>query len=90
MFYEVFIPEGWSFEDYNEYEIQGLLREETTEFNKRNSFTHVSKANVEPSTDPEDPEGTQYISHFCFPFDYQFLAKEDKSKITFNLSLYSE
>lgn len=42
IFYEVFIPEGWSFEDYNEYEVTGLLREETSEFNKRNSSTHIS------------------------------------------------
>ena len=54
----MFIPEGWSFEDYNEYEVAGLIREETTEFNKRNSNTHIAKANVEASTDPDDPEGT--------------------------------
>jgi hypothetical protein len=65
LFYEVFIPEGWSFEDYNEYEVAGLIREETSEFNKRNSSTHISRASVEASTDPEDPEGTQYVSHFC-------------------------
>jgi hypothetical protein len=42
IFYETFIPEGWSFEDYNEYETYGLVREETSEFNKRRSSTHIS------------------------------------------------
>ena len=76
-FYEVFLHEGWTFEDYNEYETYGVTREDTTEFNKRASSTHISLANVEPSEDPENPEGTQFVSHFCFPFDFQFLAKED-------------
>ena len=58
IFYEVFLPDGWAFEDYNEYEISGLIREETTEFNKRNSSTHTAQANVEASTDEDDPEGT--------------------------------
>lgn len=66
----MFIPEGWSFEDYNEYEVAGLMREDFSEFNKRNSSTHVARAGVEPSTDPDDPEGTQYVAHFSFPFDY--------------------
>jgi hypothetical protein len=35
IFYEVFLPEGWTFEDYNEYETYGISREETSEFNKR-------------------------------------------------------
>jgi hypothetical protein len=71
------IPEegGWTFEDYNQYEMQGIgLNEATSEFNKRKSVTHVSVSNVEASTDPDDPEGTQLVAHFCFPFDYQFLA----------------
>jgi hypothetical protein len=61
VFYEVMIPEegGWTFEDYNEYEVQGIAaHEETSELNKRRSCTHVSVASVEASTDPEDPEGT--------------------------------
>ncbi len=77
------LPEegGWTFEDYNEYEMQGLgAHEETSEFNKRKSCTQVSVANVELTNDPEDPEATQLVSHFCFPFDYQFLAKEDVTK----------
>ena len=81
LFYEAFLPEGWSFEDYNEYETYGLVREETTEFNKRKSCTHIAEANVETTEDTEDPEGTEYVSHFCFPFDYQFLAKEDSSTL---------
>ena len=86
IFYELLVPEegGWTFEDYNEYETEGLLtaHEQTSEFNKRKSCTHVSKAGVEPSTDPDDPEGTQNVSHFCFPFDYQFLAREVDSSST--------
>lgn len=56
-----------------------MAHEETSEYNKRKSVTQVSCASVEASTDPEDPEGTQYVSHFCFPFDYQFLAMEHLS-----------
>ena len=36
-------------------------------------------ASVEPCNDTDDPEGTEQVSHFCFPFDYQFLAKEELS-----------
>ena len=77
VFYEVLLPEkgGWNFEDYNEYEMQGLgANDEQSEFNKRKSVTQVSTASVEASTDADDPEGTQNVCHFCFPFDYQFLA----------------
>ena len=81
MFYEVFLPSGWSFEDYNEYETYGLVREETSEFNKRKSSTHISQANVEITDDTDNADGTEYVSHFCFPFDYQFLAKEDSSNL---------
>ena len=58
MFYEVFLPESWTFEDYNEYETYGITREDTTEFNKRQSSTHIAKANVEPSDEDDNPEGT--------------------------------
>jgi len=61
VFYELLIPEegGWAFEDYNQYEMQGIgASESTSEFNKRKSVTHISVANVEASTDTEDPEGT--------------------------------
>jgi hypothetical protein len=54
----VFLPEGWTFEDYNEYETYGITREETTEFNKRQSSTHIAKANVEQADSEENPEGT--------------------------------
>ena len=50
VFYEVMLPEegGWTFEDYNEYEMQGLgANDETSEFNKRKSCTQVSVSNVE-------------------------------------------
>ena len=61
VFYEVLLPEkgGWNFEDYNEYEMQGLgANEEQSEFNKRKSVTQVSAASVEASSDPDEPEGT--------------------------------
>ena len=45
--YQIFLTEGWTFEDYNEYEIAGINREETSEFNKRLGCTQVSQANVE-------------------------------------------
>jgi len=35
VFYDTFIPEGWGFEDCNEYEIYGSYRDETVEYNKR-------------------------------------------------------
>jgi hypothetical protein len=35
IFYEVFMPDGWTFEDYNEYETMGITKDETSEFNKR-------------------------------------------------------
>ena len=74
------MPEGWTFEDYNEYETFGITREDTTEFNKRESCTHTSKGTVQSSEDPTNIEGTEFVNHFCFPFDYQFLAKEESSK----------
>ena len=33
--YSVFLPDGWTFEDQNEYEIMGISKEDTSEFNKR-------------------------------------------------------
>lgn len=77
VFYEVMVPEegGWTFEDTNEYETQGTMPEESSEYNKRKSCTQVSAATVEPSD--EDPEDTQLVSHFSFPFDFQFLAMQD-------------
>jgi hypothetical protein len=39
--------------------MQGIgANESTSEFNKRKSVTHISVANVEASTDVDDPEGT--------------------------------
>jgi len=75
-FFETFIPEGWTFEDDNKYETLGVVREDTTEFNKRCSSTHISKGTVE-ELDGEDVN----VSHFCFPFDFQFLVNEKASKI---------
>ena len=72
------MPEGWLFEDANEYENYGLQRDEYAEFNKRKSCTHVSKATVKLVDDDDQIEGTEYVSHFSFPVDFQFLAREDK------------
>ena len=75
--YDVLLPEqGWIFEDVNEYEMYGVIRDTTVEYNKRNSVTHVSKAKTHFSSDPEDGETTTMTSHFCFPFDFQFKAKD--------------
>ena len=76
VFYDTFIPDGWAFEDCNEYEIYGAYRDDSVEFNKRKSSTHFSKAKVELIDDADQIEGTQYVSHFCFPFDLQFIAQE--------------
>ena len=35
VFFETFIPEGWSLEDFNEQEAYGGLRDEHAEYNKR-------------------------------------------------------
>jgi len=41
--YEVLLPsDGWIFEDINEYEMYGIIRDNTVEYNKRNSVTHIS------------------------------------------------
>ena len=75
--FEVLIPEdGWIFEDVNEFEIFGVVRVSTVEYNKRQSVTHISAGRVEHSEDLEDEDTTKFTSHFCFPFDYQFLAKD--------------
>jgi hypothetical protein len=43
--FEVLLPhEGWIFEDMNEYEMYGIIRDNTVEYNKRSSVTHISKA----------------------------------------------
>jgi len=46
VFFDTFLPEGWSFEDANEYENYGSQRDEYAEFNKRKSVTHLSAATV--------------------------------------------
>ncbi len=68
-------PVGNEDEDVNEYELYGIQRDEFMEFNKRKSVTQVSKGRIESSDDVEDEDTTKFVSHFCFPFDYQFLAK---------------
>ena len=75
--YEIFLPEqGWLFEDINETEMYGIIRDNSVEYNKRKSVTHISSGKVDISDDVEDEDTTKFTSHFCFPFDYQFLAKE--------------
>jgi hypothetical protein len=44
--YEIFMPEDWSFEDFNEYDTQGNSWENTSEVNKRKSVTQISQATV--------------------------------------------
>ena len=75
--YQLFLPPGWAFEDANEFEIAGVLRDDQAEFNKRSSTTQMSKARVELIDDEDQIEGTQYVSHFCFPLDFQFLAEDE-------------
>lgn len=73
IFFETFLPDGWSFEDYNKYETMSVTREDNAEFNKRNSSTHISNASVEPTDYDEE---TIFVSNFCFPFDYQFVVSD--------------
>ena len=40
-------------------------------------MTHLSKATVEIIDDADYVEGTQYVSHFSFPLDFQFMAQSD-------------
>lgn len=71
--FEVLLPSnGWVFEDINEYEMYGVVRDNTVEYNKRKTVTHIASGNYRPS----ELDGTsKFSSHFCFPFDYQFKAK---------------
>ena len=41
-------------------------------------MTHTSQATVELVDDTDAVEGTQYVSHFSFPLDFQLLAQTDK------------
>ena len=55
--YEVLLPtEGWIFEDVNEYEMYGIIRDNTVEYNKRNSVTHVSKGRAVLADNHEDQD----------------------------------
>jgi hypothetical protein len=41
--YKMMLPaEDWIFEDVNEYEMYGMTRDDTVEYNKRKSVTHIS------------------------------------------------
>ena len=35
VFYDTFVPEGWAFEDANDQEIYGFIRDDHAEYNKR-------------------------------------------------------
>lgn len=39
IFYETMVGEGWTFEDSNDYELYGTVRDDTCESNKRKSVT---------------------------------------------------
>jgi len=68
--FETLLPEeGWVFEDVNEYEIFGQVRDSTVEYNKRKSVTQISSGRVIPTEDMEDEDTTKFESHFSFPFD---------------------
>ena len=43
-------------------------------------MTHVSRARVELIDDTDMVEGTQYVSHFSFPLDFQFIAQRRVSE----------
>jgi len=45
------MPKGWSFEEKNDYEDIGHMRDEGAEFNNRDSCTQQSKARVELTDD---------------------------------------
>lgn len=44
VFYETMVTEGWTFEDQNDYEMYGTVRDDTIESNKRQSVTQTSDA----------------------------------------------
>lgn len=74
--FQIFLPEqGWLFEDVNDYEMYGIQMDNHSEFNKRKCVTHTSQGRVDYSYVIGQDDTTKFTSHFCFPFDYQFLAK---------------
>ena len=54
----------------------GTMRDDTCEYNKRSSNTHIAEANIELNEELFETNNTEYVSHFCFPLDFQFLVKE--------------
>lgn len=46
VFYDTFVSDGWTFEDKNDYELYGEVRDESSENNKRKSVTQISQATV--------------------------------------------
>lgn len=79
--YQLLLPEqGWVYEDFNDYDLNEAQAEENLDFNKRSSITQISHGVVELADDPEDEDTTKFTSNFCFPFDYQFLAKNTSCK----------
>ena len=77
--FQVLLPEQgtWVFEDISVRELGDYFsRTEYSEFNKRKCVTQVSCGRIDNAYDVEDEDTTKFTSHFAFPFDYQFLAKE--------------
>jgi hypothetical protein len=68
---QIFMPEDWSFEDFNDYDTLGGSWENTSEVNRRKSVTQVSQATVE-QVDGEKVN----VSHFCFPLEFQFIQDD--------------
>lgn len=68
---QVFMPEDWAFEDFNDYDTLGQSTENVSEVNRRKCVTQVSQATVEQI----DGEKVN-VSHFCFPLDYQFIQDD--------------
>ena len=47
VFYDTLVSEGWTFEDQNDTELYGMVRDDSSEINKRKSVTQVSQATVQ-------------------------------------------
>ena len=80
VFYDTLVSEGWTFEDQNDYEMFGTVRDDTIESNKRypslshpfcrNSVTQVSDAVSQLVSGDDAVDGTEQVCHFGFPLDF--------------------
>ena len=51
--YQLLLPEqDWVYEDNNEYEMYGVVKDNMSEFNKRQGVTQVSQGRIEKIVDP--------------------------------------